>query len=202
MTGQDFGEALHAWRNVPQADGYSPAMLLFGKRQHTKLPTLPFQHMLIDRQEAHSTKAHALKSTLAEFDKRAVKRPILLPGDKVIIQDPTSKLWSLTGSILQSAADGQSYTISTDSGHEIRRGIKLLRKLDSPQPLARSPPPPAADSSPPPADSPAPAAGPSRQLPAAPAYLLKQDPASSPQSAPPSRPVRKKFANVRFRDYV
>ena len=79
MTGQDFGEALHAWRNVPRADGYSPAMLLFGKRQHTKLPTLPFQHMLIDRHAAHSTKALALKSTLAEFDKRAAKRPTLSP---------------------------------------------------------------------------------------------------------------------------
>ena len=115
-------------------------MLLFVKRQHTKLP---FQHMLIDRQEAHSSMAQALKTTYAEFDTRAVKRPTLLPGgDRVIVQDPTTKLWSLTGSVLQPAEDGLSYSISTDAGQEIRRGIKLLRKLDPPKSVPPNSPPP------------------------------------------------------------
>ena len=184
MTGQDFGEALHAWRNVPRADGYSPAMLLFGKRQHTKLPTLPFQHMLVDRHAALSTKALALKSTLAEFDKRATKRPTLSKGDRVIIQDPISKLWSTTGTVQYPATDGQSYVIQTDTGHETRRGIKLLRRLDQPQ----SPPAPASpkeDKHPAPAspqedknqvDQPNSSASPSSRLQAAPSYLLQQNP--------------------------
>ena len=214
MTGQDFGEALHAWRNVPRADGYSPAMLLFGRRQHTKLPTLPFQHMLVDRFTAHSTKALALKSTLAEFDKRATKRPTLSKGDRVIIQDPTTKLWATTGTIQYPTTDGQSYVIQTDTGQEIRRGIKLLRRLDQPQ----SPPAPASpkedkQSAP---TSPnedkhqvdQPDSSASRRLQAAPSYLLQQNPTLSPapktssQLPTNTRPVRKKFANVRFRDYI
>ena len=203
MTGQDFGEALHAWRNVPRADGYSPAMLLFGKRQHTKLPTLPFQHMLVDRHAALSTKALALKSNLAEFDKRTTKRPTLSKGDRVIIQDPISKLWSTTGRVQYPATDGQSYVIQTDTGQETRRGIKLLRRLDQPQ----SPPAPAS----PKEDKhqvDQPDSSASRRLQAAPSYLLQQSPTLSPapktssQLPTNTRPVRKKFANVRFRDYV
>ena len=202
-----MGEALHAWRNVPRADGYSPAMLLFGKRQHTKLPTLPFQHMLIDRHAAHSTKALALKSTLAEFDKHTIKRPTLSPEDRVIIQDATSKLWSTTGSVQSPATDRQSYNIITDSGQEIRHGIKLLRRLDQP----KSPPAPAssADSKDKlQVDQPTTSASPSSRLQAAPTYLLQQNPTSSPkpktsfQLPKNARPVRTKFANVRFRDYV
>ena len=205
MTGQDFGEALHAWRNVPRADGYSPAMLLFGKRQHTKLPTLPFQHMLVDRFAAHSTKALALKSTLAEFDKRTTKRPTLSKGDRVIIQDPTTKLWATTGTIQYPTTDGQSYVIQTDTGQEIRRGIKLLRRLDQPQ----SPPAPASSKrDKPQVDQPDSSASPSSKLQAAPTYLLQQNPTLSPEPKTSSqlpkntRPVRTKFANVRFRDYV
>ena len=37
-TGQDADRALYEWRNVNKADGYSPAQLLFGKKQYTFLP--------------------------------------------------------------------------------------------------------------------------------------------------------------------
>eukprot|EP00095_Tigriopus_kingsejongensis_P004779 maker-scaffold77_size404793-snap-gene-2.13 protein:Tk04779 transcript:maker-scaffold77_size404793-snap-gene-2.13-mRNA-1 annotation:"achain crystal structure of a glutaminyl cyclase from ixodes scapularis" len=41
-----------AWRNTPRADGYSPAQILFGRRQGTGLPTLPGHHNAIDRELA------------------------------------------------------------------------------------------------------------------------------------------------------
>ena len=204
-TGQDFGEAIHAWRNVPRADGYSPAMLLFGKRQYTKLPTLPFQHMLIDRQEALEKKSKCLQRTFDNFNDRAVQRPELALGDKVIVQDPISKLWVNKGEISQLVDDGLSYLILTEDGQELRRGLKLVRKLESPR-----------------------FSSPSSQL----AEQETEDKASRTEithsfvsSAKPdsatvkqvqkgdqnqesshstlsARPVRKKFANVRFRDYV
>ena len=42
-TGEDFNAALLEYRNTPRADGYSPAQMFFGRRQRTRLPTLPLQ---------------------------------------------------------------------------------------------------------------------------------------------------------------
>eukprot|EP00095_Tigriopus_kingsejongensis_P004185 maker-scaffold47_size466558-snap-gene-3.42 protein:Tk04185 transcript:maker-scaffold47_size466558-snap-gene-3.42-mRNA-1 annotation:"PREDICTED: uncharacterized protein LOC100891328" len=47
-TREDIREAMCAWRNTPRADGYSPAQILFGRRQGTGLPTLPGHHNAID----------------------------------------------------------------------------------------------------------------------------------------------------------
>ena len=51
-TGQSPGKSLYAWRNVPRQDGYSPAQLLFGRRQLTGLPMLPCQFNLYDVKSA------------------------------------------------------------------------------------------------------------------------------------------------------
>ena len=40
-TGSNPNTVLYKWRNVPRSDGYSPAQLLFGRRQRTSLPLLP-----------------------------------------------------------------------------------------------------------------------------------------------------------------
>ena len=62
----DPDSMLYAWRNVPRSDGYSPAQLLFGRRQRTNLPILPFQNLPIDFNEAASSK-DAIHSSSAEF---------------------------------------------------------------------------------------------------------------------------------------
>ena len=108
-------------------------MLLFGKRQYTKLPTLLFQHMLIDRHEALDKKSESLQRTFENFDNRAVQQTELALGDKVIIQDPISKLWVAKGEISQLLDDGLSYLIITEDGQELQRGLKLARKLESPR---------------------------------------------------------------------
>ena len=49
-SGQNAECALYEWRNVTKADGYSPAQLLFGRKQYTSLPaaTLHFSFYDID----------------------------------------------------------------------------------------------------------------------------------------------------------
>ena len=54
-------------------------------------------------------------------------------GDKVIVQDPISKLWVAKGEISQLLDNGLSYLILTKDGQELRRGLKLVRKLESPR---------------------------------------------------------------------
>ena len=137
--------------------------------------------------DRHSTKALALKSTLAEFDKRATKRPTLSKGDRVIIQDPTTKLWATTGTML----DQPKSPPAPASPKEDKQPAPTSPKEDKHQ-----------------VDQPDSSASPSSRLQAAPSYLLQQNPTLSPEPNTSSqlptntRPVRKKFANVRFRDYV
>ena len=47
-SGADPTQTLYEWRNVPRADGYSPAQLMFGRQQRTGLPTLPQQIQPVD----------------------------------------------------------------------------------------------------------------------------------------------------------
>ena len=42
-SGSSADTALYEWSNVPRADGYSPAQLMFGRAQRTSLPSLPGQ---------------------------------------------------------------------------------------------------------------------------------------------------------------
>ena len=51
----------------------------------------------------------------------------------MIVQEPISKLWITKGEISQLLDDGNSYLITTTDGQEIRRGLKLIRKLESPR---------------------------------------------------------------------
>ena len=43
-TGSNPDTVLYEWRNVPRSDSYSPAHLLFGRRQRKSLLLLPIQN--------------------------------------------------------------------------------------------------------------------------------------------------------------
>ena len=91
---------LYEWRNVPRSDGYSPAQLLFGRRQRTNLPILPFQNHPINFSEAASSKdaVHTSSTDYHDLHKKII--PLLTPGQTVLIQDPKSLLWDSTGQIV------------------------------------------------------------------------------------------------------
>ena len=74
---------LYEWRNVPRADGYSPAQFLFGRRQRTNLPILPLQNHPINFNEAASSKdaMHASSTDYHDLHKKSL--PSLFPGQTV-----------------------------------------------------------------------------------------------------------------------
>ena len=51
-TGQDPHRALYEWRNIPRTNGFSPAQLLFGRRQCTYVPSLPAHFNFYNVEEA------------------------------------------------------------------------------------------------------------------------------------------------------
>ena len=63
ISRESANKALYSWRNVPRSDGYSPAQLLFGRRQLTNLPMLQKQYEQCDFSSAKEAKdSNFLKS--------------------------------------------------------------------------------------------------------------------------------------------
>ena len=91
---------LYEWRNVPRSDGYSPAQLLFGRRQRTNFPILPLQNRPINFNEAASSKDAVHTSSDDYHDLHKKTLPSLTPGQTVLIQDPKSLLWDSTGVVV------------------------------------------------------------------------------------------------------
>ena len=135
---------LYAWRNVPRTDGYSPAQLLFGRRQRTNLPLLPFQNLPIDFNVAATAKDAIHSSSTSYHDLHKRNLPLLSPGQSVLIQDPKSLLWNSSGIVVSIRPDKLSYVINT-ADRQFVRPRRLLRLRTSSDDRPTSP-----DASPPP----------------------------------------------------
>ena len=110
-TGPDPDTVLYEWRNVPRLDGYSPAQLLFGRRQRTSLPLLPIQNRPISFHDAAISKDKSHSVSKQFHDQHKVEMSLLHPGQIVLIQDPKTSLWSSTGTILSIRQDKLSYDV-------------------------------------------------------------------------------------------
>ena len=155
---QDFATALTEFRNFERQDGFSPAEMMFGRRQRTTLPTLPPK--LIDRKAAESARDSTRQRTNAHHDKTAQTLPPLVIDQPVHVQDPRNKRWDAKGIVIAIRESGRSYLIDVNGRHFIRnrrflRPIKQSPTLPDP-PVSNSPipSPPPRPPSPPPAPAP------------------------------------------------
>ena len=123
----NFQSALQMWRCVPQKSGFSPAELFFGRRQRSLLPTLQLHHQPIPLSEANDKHAHFRNLMRAAHDKRAKTLPSLAVHQRVLIQHPDTKLWSVKGVINSIRPDGISFVIQLPSGQQVIRGRRLIR---------------------------------------------------------------------------
>ena len=61
-TKNDAQKALYHWRNIPRSDGFSPAQLLFGRKQFTALPAEDSHYTFYDPATAQKQKTvHSCK---------------------------------------------------------------------------------------------------------------------------------------------
>ncbi len=135
-TGEDFFTALTEWRNVPRADGFSPAQMLLGRRQRGLLPALPPDD--INHEEAVAARRHARDTGAAYHDAHAHPLPTLSQGQRVLIQHPLTKKWDSHGTVSDIREDGRSYEIQTDRGTAILRNRRFLRPCSLQVPTADS----------------------------------------------------------------
>ena len=90
---------------------YSPAQLLFGRRQRISLPILPLHNRPINFFDAASSKDALHSSSKQYHDLHKIDLPPLRPGQSVLIQDPKTTLWSTSGVISSIRLDNLSYLV-------------------------------------------------------------------------------------------
>ena len=105
---------MNIWRNIPRADGYSPAQLLFGRRQFTSLPAMACAYDFYDIKAAQASRDKVFNLHLTHHNQNTGFLPDFLPGDCVVIQDSKSGDWNQRGVILSIRRSGQSYDVSSD----------------------------------------------------------------------------------------
>ena len=125
---KQMGQALLEYRNAPRVgDELSPAQWLFGRRQRTRAPATSQQYKRIsDVQLAkHMEKRLANAEKVKEKGPKLTSKPFK-PGDRVVVQDPISKLWETHGHVVEMVSR-RRYCVRADAGHELTRNGKFIR---------------------------------------------------------------------------
>ena len=123
----DFQMALLEWRNTPNATGYSPSQLFFGRRQKGILPMLP---SMTDLDVDSAIKGAAARMDLAESkNSNSILKHELGKGQRVAVQNESSKRWDSMGEIVETRESGESYVISLDNGKQLTRNRSFLRPI-------------------------------------------------------------------------
>ena len=126
---QDFKEALLEWRNVPRADGVSPAQLFLGRRQKTSLPQ-PILKQGDNNRRNEEIRNESLQKDRKQHDKRAARRTTIDVDDNVRLLDPMTGEWDSTGRVIKIHSSGKSFDIKRDDGKIVWRNSAFLKRLE------------------------------------------------------------------------
>jgi hypothetical protein len=139
-TEDEFFHSLFAFRNVPRADGFSPAQLFFGRRQRGVLPMLESSLGATDKEAATSARRSVREASAASHDEHSRLLPAFHVGQRVAVQDPKSSAWDKQADIVAVRYGHRSYDIRfCDSGAESTRNRRYLRPVQPDTPASASP---------------------------------------------------------------
>ena len=96
-TGEDLQKLLYHWRNIPRTDGYSPAQLLFGRKQFTSVPSTQGHYQPYKPAPAQAKRNKAFHTAARYHDEHKALLPPLHIGDMVKLQCPSTSLWVILG---------------------------------------------------------------------------------------------------------
>lgn len=128
-SGINANLALLEWRNMPlEGRNASPAQLMFGRQTRTLLPASPSQLKSSGPHPAEAQEAlQRTKDKQAQnYNRSAKSLPELQVGDTVRVQTDRGP-WE-KGFVLDRAGTPRSYIIQLESGSQIRRNRRHLRK--------------------------------------------------------------------------
>ena len=130
-----FPAALVAFRNTPRADGVSPAQLMMGRRLNIGLPVLeesllPSPYQLA----AHEQKKAVTLKGRKNYDARAKSMPAFKPGDRVYVQHPQTKRWSMKAEVIALRGE-HTYELACPEGQRLTRNRRFLRECKGSPPI-------------------------------------------------------------------
>ena len=128
-SGENFQEALAAWRNTSRSDGFSPSEAFFGRRLRGALPVLA--RGAFDPEEFRRVRTESKAQSLDNANKRTVQLSDLMLGDRVYLQDWSTGLWDQKGVITTVWEDGRSYDVKLDNGQSFKRNRRFFRLIKS-----------------------------------------------------------------------
>ena len=122
IESETFLQGLLEFRNTPRNNGQSPAEMIFGHHLRSIVP-------------AHtSTFDKKWQDVANNSDKVATEPPVITGGRNLVpikvgqdvwVQDPSTKRWSTTGTVVQ--ARGRNYTLKMPSGRLLWRNRHHIR---------------------------------------------------------------------------
>ena len=142
---KEFNFRLLEWRNTPNDSGRSPAQMFLGRRVRGKLPTLHGATSL--NLENAIAGGNTRREILASMEKNPKRKLSLLHvGQRVTVQNTTTKNWDEKATVLEIKPNKRSYIIKEDNGRVWIRNRRYLRVLHLPNtndPFPNPTPPPA-----------------------------------------------------------
>jgi hypothetical protein len=97
-----FIHALMEFRLTPQTDSYSPSQVFYGRRMKTDAPiTAAALRTRTDLSAAESARQRVSDSRQNSANSQSTKRPDIIAGQTVSVQNPTTKRWDKRGVIVE-----------------------------------------------------------------------------------------------------
>ena len=127
QSNEDFSNALLEWRNVPRADGVSPAQAFLGRRQRTSLPDFN-PSSFFDFSSSADSRQLSRDISQQNFNEHAKSLPPLHLDQEVLMQNPHSLKWTDLGVIQSVSKQNRSYTVLVN-GKLYRRNRLHLRPI-------------------------------------------------------------------------
>jgi len=116
-------------RNIPRADGISPAQLVLRRRQKTNLPQPIMKRG--DNTENEEKRNESLQRDRRQHDKKAAKRTAFIVDDAVRLLDPMTGEWNSTGRVIKIHSSGKSFDVKRDDGKIVWRNSAFLKRSES-----------------------------------------------------------------------
>ena len=112
-------------RNTPRSTGKSPAELLYHRSMRSHVPTVPpspspLAHQVEPRRERQRQRAKDL------YDRTAQPLPELQVGQRVLVQDEKTHLWTHRGTIV-SKGPHRDYKVNVGRRRLMHRNRKFIR---------------------------------------------------------------------------
>lgn len=128
---EDFHRGLLEVRNTPDHTGRSPAQILYGHPLRTCVPAHPvsFQsEWQPDAEECDRRANQRDQDTRSRYNSRARQLPVLPANQRVRIQDPVTKRWYQTGTVVAQPRPRQ-YDVRLPNGRTLKRNRIHLRPV-------------------------------------------------------------------------